>query len=219
MSQQTGADNFMKKITITQRLIKNNGYYEIRDTLDVRWAKLCEKLNYIPVLLPTCYDFKPYFRSLKIGGIILTGGNDLSLLSPDDELSGKRDAFEKKLIRFGIQKKIPIIGVCRGMQIIADYFHGGFKKVLNHTGTKHKLTVSDLSKYKDILKKFTSVNSYHNYGIKNLSADFVISAKSEDGIIEAIEHKKYRIFGQMWHPERENPFRETDLNLIKKLFK
>lgn len=208
----------MKNIAITQRIIENKDYPEIRDTLDVRWAELCRKLNYLPVLLPTCYDFKTYFKSLKIGGIILTGGNDLGSLSTDDKLSEKRDVFEKNIIGFGIQKRIPILGVCRGMQLIADYFHGDFAKTNGHVNTKHKLIVADSSKYKNVLKKIAFVNSYHNYGIKKLSGNFIVSAKSEDGTIEAIEHKKYRIFGQMWHPERSNPFRKSELKLIEELF-
>jgi len=209
----------MKKIAITQRIIKNNEYSEIRDALDVRWAELCGRLNYLPVLLPTYYDFRTYFKSLKIDGIILTGGNDLSSLSFGSELSQKRDVFEKNLIEFGIQKEITILGVCRGMQVIADYFHSEFEKANDHVNTKHRLVASDLSRYKNILKKISFVNSYHNYGIKNLSANFIVSARSNDGTIEAIEHKKYRIFGQMWHPERENPFRKTELRLIEGLFR
>lgn len=207
----------MKRIAITQRLIENRDYYEVRDALDIRWTQLCKSLDYLPVLLPTYYDFKHYFEMFKIDGIILSSGNDLGSLS-NNELSRKRDSFEKELIKFAIRSKIPILGICRGMQIIADFFQSEFEKVDRHIGTKHKLIVSHESKYIKDLGKLLFVNSYHNYVIKNVSEDFIVPARSEDGAIEAIEHKKYKIFGQMWHPERENPFREVDLKIIQKLF-
>lgn len=207
----------MKNIAITQRLIENEGYREIRDALDVRWAEFFKKIGCLPIILPSYHDFVPYFKSFRISGIILSGGNDLSLLS-DNELSKKRDDFEKRLIKFGISKGIPILGICRGMQIIADYFGCDFKKVQGHAGTEHKLVVSDRSRFKDNLKKIKSVNSYHNYGIDNISRNLIISVKSDDGIIEAIEHKKYNIFGQMWHSERKGLFCREELKIIKRFF-
>lgn len=207
----------MKKIAITQRLIENVNYFEIRDALDIRWAKLCNRLGYLPILLPTDYDFKHYFEAFEINGIILSGGNDLSSIFPN-ELSEKRDAFEKELIKFAIKMDIPVLGICRGMLVIAEYFNGEFKKVDGHVGIHHRILISDESKFKPDLKKIGDVNSYHNYSIERISNDFIISAKSEDDVIEAIEHKKYKIFGQMWHSERQNPFNENELKIIENVF-
>ena len=207
----------MKNIVITQRLIENEGCREIRDALDVRWTEFFKKIGCLPIILPSYHDFVPYFKTLKISGIILSGGNDLSLLS-NNELSKKRDDFEKRLIKFGITKGVPILGICRGMQIIADYLGCDFKKVHGHAGAEHKLVVSDKSRFKDNLKKIKSVNSYHNYGINNISRNLIISAKSDDEIIEAIEHRKYNIFGQMWHSERNGPFCREELKIIKRFF-
>ena len=207
----------MKKIAITQRLIENVSYFEIRDALDIRWGKLFSNLGYLPILLPTDYNFKQYFEAFDINGIILSGGNDLSSILPD-ELSKKRDAFEKELIKYAIKIDIPVLGICRGMLVIAEYFNGEFKKVDGHVGINHNILISDKSKFNHDLKNIGDVNSYHNYSVEKISNDFIISAKSEDGVIEAIEHKKYKIFGQMWHSERQDPFNENELNIIKKLF-
>ena len=207
----------MKKIAITQRLIENVGYFEIRDALDIEWGKLFSSLGYLPILLPTEYDFKKYFEEFEINGIILSGGNDLSSIFPD-ELSKKRDAFEKELLSFAIKKDIPVLGICRGMLVIAEYFNGEFKKVDGHVGINHKILISDESKFNHDLKYIGDVNSYHNYSVEKISGDFVISAKSEGGVIEAIEHKKYKIFGQMWHSERQAPLNANELKVIKKLF-
>lgn len=207
----------MKKIAITQRLIENNNYYEIRDALDIRWALLFKSLDYLPILLPTNYDFETYFKEIKIDGIVLSGGNDLGYLS-DGKLSKKRDIFEKGLIKCAIEKNIPILGICRGMQIMADYFNGEFEKVNGHVGTKHRILCSEESNFKEYLKKLDFVNSYHNYGIREIPDNFIISARSEDGFIEAMENNKLNIFCQMWHSERQFPFNEYELMIIKNLF-
>jgi len=209
----------MKKIAVTQRLIAAAGYPETRDALDVRWAALCAELNYLPILLPSGCAPGPYFSSVRIDGIILTGGNDLSSVVPRDGLSRKRDKFEKELVGAGLRRKIPILGVCRGMQLIADYFRGRLKRSVGHANVRHRLLVSDSSRYARILKKLPIVNSYHNYEVKCLPPDFTVAARSGDGAIEAIEHRKLRIFGLMWHPERERPFRAADLGLIKEIFR
>ena len=62
------------------------------------------------------------------------------------------------------------------------------------------------------------VNSFHNYCIYEFGDDLLVSAKSEDNSIEAIEHRKYKIFAQMWHSEREEPFVKAELELIKEFF-
>lgn len=207
----------MKKIAITQRLIENTSYHEIRDALDVKWGKLLSELGFIPVILPTEFDFKHIFENIEIDGILLTGGNDLSCID-NNPLNKQRDAFEKNLIKYAIDKSIPLFGICRGLQIIADYFSSSFKKVENHSNVKHSLNISSASKYYENLKNINIVNSYHNYAVNEINDEFITSAFSEDGIIEAIEHKKYKIFGQMWHPEREESFNDKELSLIKKFF-
>jgi len=207
----------MKKIAITQRLILNDSYYELREALDVRWSVLFQELDFLPIVLPIKYEFKKYFDSIDIDGIFLTGGNDLNSLNPSKE-SKQRDIFEKKLIEYGIENEIPIFGVCRGMQIMAEYFGSDFIEVENQVGIKHTIKVNKDSRYFKYLNEINEVNSFHNYAVKNLSEDFLISATSRDNIIKAIEHKKYKIFGQMWHSEREEPFDTNELSLIQKFF-
>jgi len=205
------------KIAITQRLMLNDSYYELRETLDTRWGLLFDKLNFLPIVLPIEYDFKKYFENIEIDGILLTGGNDLNSLSQSKE-SEQRDTFEKKLIEYGITNSIPIFGVCRGMQILAEYFGSNFEKVNNQIGIKHHLKVNEKSKYFDVLQQLKEVNSFHNYAINNLPVELLVSATDERGMIKAIEHSKYKIFAQMWHSERENPFEEAELVLIKEFF-
>lgn len=207
----------MKKILITQRLANNESYFEQREMLDIAWGKLFKEVNLLPISLPYEYDFEKYFNEVEIDGVLLTGGNDLNSLN-QNELSQKRDDFENKLIYYAIKNNIPVFGVCRGMQIITEYFGSNFKIVNGQVDTKHKLVVNGDSKYSDSLNSIEEVNSFHNYGIDNLSDEFIVSASCEKGLIKAIEHKKYKIFAQMWHSERVVPFNLNELNLIKVFF-
>ena len=104
------------------------------------------------------------------------------------------------------------------MQVIAEYFGAHLQKVENQVNIKHTLIVNKSTKHFNKLNQINSVNSFHTYGIKNLSDDFLISATNQEGMIKAIEHTEYNIFGQMWHSEREEPFCTEELNFIKSFF-
>jgi len=207
----------MKKIAITQRLIMNDKYYEVREALDIRWGVLFNKLDFLPIILPIEYSFEEYFNNIEIDGILLTGGNDLNSIK-ENKMSRKRDVFEKNLIKYAILNDIPIFGVCRGLQIIAEYFGASFIDVKNQINIKHRLKPNKQSKYINELVQINTVNSFHSYTIENLPDTLLVSATDEDNIIKAIEHKHYKIFGQMWHSERERSFQEEELVLIREFF-
>lgn len=208
----------MKKILITQRLFEHSEYVEQREMLDVKWGSLFNELNFLPIVLPIEFDFENYFKEFSIDGLLLTGGNDLNSTNKNDILSFKRDLFEKKLIDYAITNNIPILGICRGLQVIAEYFGSTMKTVSGQVAIQHRLNINKESKYSKELSYLSKVNSFHNYAIDHLGEELIVSATNESGIIKAIEHTHYNIFAQMWHSERENPFNEYELNLIKKVF-
>jgi putative glutamine amidotransferase len=207
----------MKKILVTQRLILNESYHEVREALDIEWGKLFSQLDFLPIVLPVEVDFKKYFELENVSGVMLTGGNDLSIFN-NNELSIKRDNYEKNLISYCIEHNIPLLGICRGMQLIGNYFNADFEKVSGHVAIRHSLVIDQNSRYYESLKEVKEVNSYHNYALKYPGDNIMISAKSPDGIIKAIEHKSRKVFGQMWHPEREHPFSKSEMKLIKSFF-
>jgi len=208
----------MKKIAITQQLAENNTYFQENEVLDISWGKLFKRMNFVPIILPYEYNFQEYFNEIKIDGILLTGGNDLNELNKN-KLSKKRDDFEIKLIKYSLENFIPIFGVCRGMQIIAKYFGCNFNSVSNQVNTRHKLVINQKSKYQKYLNNLDTVNSFHNYTISDLSNELIISATNNEQVIKAIEHTKHKVFAQMWHSEREQPFIENELKIIGEFFK
>ena len=75
---------------------------------------------------------------MDLEGIMLSGGNDLFSQSEND-LSKSRDSLELELIKYCLINNIPIFGICRGMQIIAEYFASTFKKVDNEVNNRFDL--------------------------------------------------------------------------------
>ncbi len=204
----------MKKIAITQRIIQNETFPEIRDALDIRWAQLFSKLNILPVIIPNYYDPEVFLTEINVQGVILSGGNDLFTIS-NDEISKVRDTTEQKIINYCSKNNIPLLGICRGMQLLGHTFGGQLKKSDKHVGTHHQIKINNSSRFANELSELGTVNSYHNWCIEKIPSDFVASAFSEDGFCEAMEHKSKNIFAQMWHPERETEF---ELQIIKKIF-
>ena len=206
----------MKKIAITQRLIENTSYKETREVLDINYAKFINEAGYLPIALPYKVNFIEYFEEFNISGVLLTGGNDLNSINPSP-LSNQRDKFEKELISYAVSNNIPIFGICRGLQVIAEYFGSTFKKVSGQVNIRHALESSHDSFYIKQLNMINTVNSFHNFTVDSLSDQLKVSAVGNN-IIKAIEHKKYKIFAQMWHSERELDFNEQEIQLIKDFF-
>ena len=165
-----------------------------------------------PILIPNSIsNLDEFLEIMKPDGIILSGGENFGE-------NPERDVTEYSLIDFSIKNNIPLLGVCRGMQILNKFFGGSITKTnnLKHVNTHHSLSISD-----DYFnKKEIMVNSFHkNILQKNdLSDEFYILAEdNSDLTIEAFVNKKYPLVGIMWHPEREqNSF---NLMLIERILK
>lgn len=178
-------------IGITQRLIENESYAELREALALEWGILFKDTlkPFLPLPLSYALDFeiyKPYLNA-----VILSGGNDLSSLNANF-LSQKRDAYERQIIASCLENDIALLGICRGAQMIAHYFGASIFKKPNHT--KEHLIQTNKGKF--------MVNSFHNYCITNLKEPLEILALAQDKSIEAFKHKNAKIFGIMWHIER-----------------
>ena len=148
--------------------------------------------------------------SKKIQGI------SKGLTSYGDEEFSKfiRRSFAKSMGYTNESLEKPIVGICRGMLLISKFFGAKLYKISGHVRTRHKCKF--LTKDKLFPK---SINSYHNFSIKNCPKHFYVTIKSEDSSIEAIKHKKFNWEGWMWHPEREKKFNTFSKKRIIKIFR
>ena len=208
----------MKRLGISQRVevIKSHG--ERRDCLDQQWSPFTLSLGYAPIPLSNVAsaEAESYLTSLGLDAVLLSGGNSLMHLNPQaDDAAPERDNFERSLIDFALKEKLPLIGVCRGMQMLNHYFGGRLTQCSGHVAARHGLAVSpSFSNYVE-----NTVNSFHNYAIggDDLGEDLQSFATSPEGHVEAFIHNKQSVCGIMWHPEREAPHRPKDLSLFRKV--
>ena len=182
----------------------------------------------------------------RVDGLMLTGGGDV-----DPKLYGEkphgtfqeaetgRDEFEIALARTAIAKGLPLLAICRGMQVLNVAMGGTLIQdipsqitgALQHSmpqpraGSAHEVWVSKESKLSTLLKDHMEdgetchVNSRHHQSVKDVAKGFEVTATSPDGVIEAMEKPEapYCIAVQ-WHPEnfwRTGEFRELFEGLVQ----
>jgi len=187
----------MKFIYVSQRVDINTDYGERRDALDQRWAKLLWHARCIA--MPLFNHRETVLELLKVkppDGILLSGGSSVP----------ERNETDVALIEHAIQNKIPLLGICLGMQSIVLYFGGSLCEVKGHVAVRHKLDCG------------REVNSYHEMVIDRLPQVLEAKKHSVDGTIECICHEVLPFIGIMWHPEREGMFDKQDIDLIREMF-
>ena len=198
----------MHRIVISQDINFDKKRKTFYDQIDIRLIKTFYRMGFEPVTISNFYkNPSKLLKKLKIKGIVLSGGSDLGKFN-------LRDNNEIKLISYGIKKKIPIFGICRGMQIINEYFDGQLLKIGDHVRKRHLIENFPS-------KNIANVNSYHNYAIdiKKMSNDLKpVFICKKDKSVEAFLHDKEAILGIMWHPERERVLKNFDKKIIKKFF-
>lgn len=178
----------------------------------------------VPLIIPFSTDKEVIISQAQlIDGLILSGGHDISPYNYGQEPSQKigetfpeRDTYEIILLEESKKRNIPILGICRGFQLI-NVAAGGtlyqdlslipgnilkHNQVSNPTLKTHKVEIKENSFISSIFGKETMVNSFHHQVIDKVANDFIVVAKASDGVVEAIEHKTYKfLVAVQWHPE------------------
>ena len=205
----------MKFICVTQRLVYDKKTKSFKDALDKELINFLNTIGYCPIPIPNLKLNKQkiykllnfYEKKIKVKGFIFSGGEDLNQ-------NKERYKIEKSIYNFCLKKKIPLFGICRGLQMIAHLNRVKLSKVPNHVAKRH-IVIS-----KNLKKKYKRyVNSFHNFQINACPKNYKITHHSYDNVIEGIKHEKLPITALMWHPEREKKYNHHDINEFKKIFK
>ncbi|TRX36813.1 gamma-glutamyl-gamma-aminobutyrate hydrolase family protein [Flavobacterium sp. ZT3R18] len=188
-----------------------------------KWIKENDKNIEIIVL---SYEENNLEAVTNCDAVVLTGGIDMkpteevTYENAPSEFNVSRDLFETEVLKLCLEQKKPILGICRGLQLINVYKGGTLHldngKTQNEIHKKEELdkmhpirVEEDSLFYKIVNQKKGEVNSAHHQSIDKLGMDLKATAFSEDGVIEVIESsnpEKQFILGVQWHPERMNDF-------------
>ena len=170
--------------------------------------------------------------------LILTGGvdiypelyNDWENKEDTGKFNPERDGFELKLLGYAIERNIPVLGICRGCQLINVYFRGSLvydletirnvnhRKIDKETMRMHEVKISEGTKLSGMTGRIEgTVTSSHHQAVDRPGEGLRVTAKAPDGVIEGIEHERLNIIGVQWHPERFNDYdTEFSKNLLLK---
>ncbi|HUE03264.1 MAG TPA: gamma-glutamyl-gamma-aminobutyrate hydrolase family protein [Bryobacteraceae bacterium] len=197
----------MKVVAVTQRVSVDPAYGERRDCLDQAWTRFLAACGLLPVLLPNVAEpALALCDAAGISGLVLTGGNDLAVLGGD---APERDAVENALLDWAEPRRLPVLGVCRGMQVIQQRFAIPLRRVEGHVAKRQVIRIEGEPK---------EVNSYHHYASFDSRPPLDVWAVSGDGVVKAIRHSAQPITAIMWHPERCIPFAPADVALFRLVF-
>ncbi len=197
----------MKLIAVSQRVTVDPATGERRDALDQNWTRFLQACGFVTLLIP---NHPPTIHRLmqleSIAGVLLTGGNDLAAYGGD---APERDQTELLLIDEAQRIGRPVLGVCRGMQLLLSRAGIPLSRLTGHVATRHDLSFPDGS---------MQVNSYHHWGATATVPGWDVCATAEDGVIEAAIQREHRQAGMMWHPERESPYSPRDIRFVQDFF-
>ncbi len=168
----------------------------------------------IPVHLPMCVD--PADLAGKLDGVLLSGGADIdpSRFGQQSETmdfppEAERDEFELNLLSAADDNELPVLGICRGLQMVNVHRGGSLNQVVPPHARfsdmpdfeAHDVTFEADSQLADLYGTERRVNSLHHQTVKDLGRDLLVTAHAPDGEIEGLESTDGRILAVQWHPE------------------
>lgn len=180
-----------------------------------------------PVLIPVITDIEALTTIVdSLDGLVVSGGGDINPLYMGEEpipelqdVNTCRDEYDFILLRLAANRQLPIMGICRGHQLVNVAFGGNLfqdiyaqndRKLLKHSQTLPREQASHSVILHDDSSKLYAVadgahkllvNSFHHQAVKTPAPEFIATATAPDGINEATEHPEKEIFSVQWHPE------------------
>ena len=198
-------------------------YGELVCKLNEGYYKSIWRAGGVPVIIPPIADTDVLINTLEhIDGLLLTGGADFNPLYAGEEpsprlggINAERDLPELLITQLAYNRQIPMLGICRGIQTLAVALGGKVQQDISNVAQirhsqdadrsepTHSVTIEpDSTLFYIYNKEKLFVNSFHHQAVCDPGERFRVTARSADGIIEAIESREYKsIIGVQWHPE------------------
>jgi microsomal dipeptidase-like Zn-dependent dipeptidase/anthranilate/para-aminobenzoate synthase component II len=193
------------------------------------------KAGGIPFIIPPFYETDRLSELLdRLDGIIFSGGGDINPLLLGEEpikelhsITPERDLQELLLARLAYDRQIPMLGICKGIQIINAALGGtNYQDIhtqmegirIKHSQDQdrrypsHQVSITDGSILAKLFGTELAVNSFHHQACKTAAPCLTVTAMSTDGVIEAVESNEFKsILGVQWHPETYILRNSTDM--------
>jgi putative glutamine amidotransferase len=203
------------------------------------YVRALEVAGAVPVLIPLVAD-EQRLRVLyqRLDGIVFPGGKDVSPSRYGEEAIGElndiepiRDQVELSLARWALNDDLPVLGICRGQQLINVALRGSLYQDLRHQGATrvdhsdadgrardaliHTVRLDPDSRLAQLIDETeVEVNSLHHQAVKEVGSGLQVTGRSPDGVIEAVEDKDRRfLIAVQWHPEEMR-----DIAWVQRLF-
>lgn len=194
-------------------------------SLGATYVRAIEQAGGVAVGIPALQDIHQVERVLhRLDGLLIPGGADVDphlygeeILPENGSLEPDRDRLEIALARWALQHNMPILGICRGMQVLNVAAGGSlYQDIPSQTSSRlqhrqraprwyatHCIHVSAGTKLASIFASdVVRVNTFHHQAVHRLAPGFAVSARASDGIVEAIEAERHPFaLGVQWHPE------------------
>lgn len=201
-----------------------SNYADGEERLSRYYYKSVEKAGGVPLVIPPSADTDTIINTLNhIDALLLSGGSDFNPLYSGEEpsarlhsINSERDLPELLVTRLAYNRQMPILGICRGIQTLAMALGGRVEQditlrecIIKHSQdadrseATHTVDIEPQSVLYSIYGSNTLyVNSFHHQAVAETGEKFRVTARSADGIVEAMESSEHKpIIGVQWHPE------------------
>ena len=205
---------------------KGGDYQQPRINLYTNYITGLQRAGLTPLLVTPAHSQEAIEQIVSVcSGLVLSGGDDIdpSLYGqePTPELgpvNPARDAAELRALEAAVERDLPILAICRGHQLLNVFFGGslcqdvgtGMPEAVSHIQTApwgahhHDVTVAANTRlHRAIGRDRLEINSFHHQAIDQLAPVLEVTARADDGLIEAVESREHTwVVGVQWHPER-----------------
>lgn len=208
-------------ITCCMREARYSDFVRHAAILPSAYISMVDKVGGVPMIIPPAGDMTILLDS--IDGLIVSGGPDISPANYNEEpgpmtteFYPEQDYSEMGLIERALERDMPLLGICRGMQILSVAHGGRMHQHLDTTpgheghggffgkSTEHGVVVERGSQLASIMGDSFTVNSLHHQGVSDAGSLEVSARADHDGLIEGVERKDKKFcIGVQWHPERK----------------